>query len=275
MEKKKIFKSAPLPFMGQKRKFLKQFEPALKKYSSTATYVDLFGGSGLLSHTVKSIYPNATVVYNDFDNYRVRLKNIHRTNILLSDLRLILANYPKDKRITGLYKEKVINRLIQEEKSGYLDFITVSSSLLFSMKYAFSIAEFKKETLYNCVRMSNYSASGYLDNIEVVSKCYKELFNQFKHVDNVIFLVDPPYLSTESTSYKGYWKLKDYLDVLQVLDETKYFYFTSNKSSIVELCEWIETKTPMSNPFNGAYTETMTATVNFQSSYTDMMIYKY
>lgn len=101
MEKKKIFKAAPLPFMGQKRKFLKQFEPALKKYSSTATYVDLFGGSGLLSHTVKSLYPNATVIYNDFDNYRLRLENVDRTNKLLSDLRVVLANYPKDKRIIG------------------------------------------------------------------------------------------------------------------------------------------------------------------------------
>lgn len=274
MEKKKIFKSAPLPFMGQKRKFLKQFEPALQKYSPTATYVDLFGGSGLLSHTVKSFYPDATVIYNDFDNYRLRLENADRTNKLLSDLRVVLANYPKDKRIVGEIRDIVIDRLQEEEKSGYLDFITVSSSLLFSMNYAFSIEQFRKETLYNCVRQSNYDTKGYLEGLEVVSTCYKELFLQYKDLDDVVFLVDPPYLSTETNSYKGYWKLKDYLDVLQVLDKTKYFYFTSNKSSIIELCEWIETKTPMSNPFRGAYTETMTATVNYNASYTDIMIYK-
>jgi len=28
--KKKVFTAAPLPFMGQKRKFLKQFKPALE-----------------------------------------------------------------------------------------------------------------------------------------------------------------------------------------------------------------------------------------------------
>ena len=89
---KKIFTTAPLPFMGQKRKFLKQFKPALQNYSPTATYVDLFGGSGLLSHTVKSIYPGAKVVYNDFDNYQERLANIDRTNQLITDLRVIL-NY--------------------------------------------------------------------------------------------------------------------------------------------------------------------------------------
>lgn len=274
MQKKKIFKSAPLPFMGQKRKFLKQFIPALQQYSPTATYVDLFGGSGLLSHTVKAHYPDAKVIYNDFDNYRLRLENVERTNCFLNDLRLILADYPKDKRIEGVVREKVINRLLQEEKSGYLDYITISSSLLFSMKYALSMEQFKKETLYNCVRQSNYNAAGYLEGIEVVSKCYKELFAMYKDCRNVVFLVDPPYLSTETCTYTGYWKLKDYLDVLQVLDSTKYFYFTSNKSSIIELCEWIETKTPMSNPFNGAHTQTMTATVNYSASYTDIMIYK-
>jgi adenine-specific DNA methylase len=60
--------------MGQKRKFLKPFKPALERYPADATYVDLFGGSGLLSYTVKQLYPNATVIYNDYDNYRERIQ---------------------------------------------------------------------------------------------------------------------------------------------------------------------------------------------------------
>lgn len=272
--KKKIFTTAPLPFMGQKRKFLKQFKPALENYSPTATYVDMFGGSGLLSHTVKSIYPEAKVIYNDFDNYRERLENIDKTNEVLTDLRLLLKDYPKDSRITRVVRDEVIERIRVAEKQGYVDYITLSSSILFSMKYVLAFEQLEKETLYNCVRQSNYDASGYLDGLEVVSMCYKELFNEYKDLPNVVFLVDPPYLSTEAGTYKSYWKLKDYLDVLQVLDGTKYFYFTSNKSSIIELCEWIETKTPMSNPFTGATTATMNATVNYNSSYTDIMIYK-
>lgn len=272
--KKRIYTSAPLPFMGQKRKFLKQFKPALQRYSPTATYVDLFGGSGLLSHTVKAIYPEAKVIYNDFDNYRQRLENIDKTNQLISDLRVILKDYPKDKRITGGIREQVISRIYTEEKKGYIDYITLSSSVLFSMKYALSFEQMEKETLYNCVRQSDYDAKGYLDGLEVVSQCYKELFAMYKDLPNVVFLVDPPYLSTDAGTYKSYWKLRDYLDVLQVLDGTRYFYFTSNKSSIIELCEWIETKTPMSNPFNGATTATMNATINFNASYTDIMLYK-
>jgi hypothetical protein len=272
--KKKIFTTAPLPFMGQKRKFLKQFKPALENYSSTATYVDLFGGSGLLSHTIKAIYPNANVIYNDFDNYRERLGNIDKTNQLINDLRFILKDYLKDSRIIGSTRDLIIERIRKEDKAGYVDYITLSSSILFSMKYALSFDEMEKETLYNCVRQSAYDATGYLDGLEVVSLCYKDLFSKYKDLPNVVFLVDPPYLSTEAGTYKSYWKLRDYLDVLQVLDGTKYFYFTSNKSSIIELCEWIETKTPMSNPFTGSTTATMNATVSYSSSYTDIMIYK-
>lgn len=272
--KKKKFSAAPLPFMGQKRKFLKQFKPALTNFPSDATYVDLFGGSGILSHNVKAIYPNAKVIYNDFDNYRERILNIYKTNQLISDLRLILKDYPKDKRIIGTVRYNLIERIREDEAKGYVDYITISSSILFSMKYALSFEQLEKETLYNCIRQSDYNADGYLDGLIVVSECYKKLFAKYKNLPNVIFLVDPPYLSTDVSTYKGYWKLKDYLDVLEVLNGTKYFYFTSNKSSIIELCEWIETKTPMSNPFIGSTTATMNATVNYNSSYTDIMLYK-
>ena len=273
--KKKIFTTAPLPFMGQKRKFLKQFKPALAQYSDTATYVDLFGGSGLLSHTVKSVYPNAKVIYNDFDNYRERLENIDKTNQLIADLRVILKDVEDNKRITGDYRTAVISRVLQEQKTGYVDYITLSSSILFSMKYVLTFEALEKETLYNTVRQSLFSADGYLDGLEVVHADYKDLFAKYKDLPNVVFLVDPPYLSTDVSTYKNCWKIKDYLEVLEVLKDTRYFYFTSNKSSIIELCEWIETKTPMSNPFTGASIETMNATVTYQSSYTDIMLYKY
>lgn len=274
MLKKKIFTTAPLPFQGQKRKFLKQFKPALLQYSENATYVDLFGGSGLLSYTVKSIYPNARVIYNDFDNYRERLQNIDKTNQLIADIRIIIKDVEDNKRITGKYRDAVLERVAHECKNGYVDFITLSSSILFSMKYVLSFEALEKETLYNTIRQSAYDADGYLDGIEVVTIDYKQLFAKYKDLANVVFLVDPPYLSTDSGTYKNHWKLKDYLDVLQVLDGTNYFYFTSNKSSIIELCEWIETKTPMSNPFTGASTETMNASVTYSASYTDIMLFK-
>ncbi len=274
MKIKKVFTTAPLPFVGQKRKFLKQFKPALQAYSPTATYIDLFGGSGLLSHTTKAMYPNATVVYNDYDNYRERLANISKTNALLADLRLILKDALDNKRIVGITQTRVLERLEQANNEGYVDWLTISCSLLFSMKYVLNFEDMKKQALYNTIKQTDYDATGYLEGLKVVSKDYKTLFNEYKHLPNVVFLVDPPYLSTDVSTYKNCWQMKDYLDVLQVLEGTNYFYFTSNKSSIIELCEWIETRTVTKNPFANAKIETMNASINFISSYTDIMLYK-
>lgn len=132
----KQYSQAPLPFMGQKRMFAAEFRRILKQFDDTAVFVDLFGGSGLLSHIAKREKPNATVIYNDYDNYRKRLENIPQTNVLLSDLRKITAACTcKKKAIPAEIKKIILQRVLKEEQYGFVDYITLSSSLLFSMKY--------------------------------------------------------------------------------------------------------------------------------------------
>lgn len=268
------YTQAPLPFQGQKRRFLKEFKAALNQFSPTATYVDLFGGSGLLSHTVKQHYPHAKVIYNDFDGYSARLENVDNTNAIIADLRKITADLPDSKRVPDDYKKQILDRINAEE--GFVDCITISSSLLFSMKYVTEKENFAKETLYNNVKQSNYKVDGYLDGVDRVKKDYRELFNEYQGKENVVFLLDPPYLSTDVSTYSkaDYWKLTDYLNVLKCLNATNYFYFTSNKSQIVELCDWMETNGNYQNPFAGSTTKTVSGTVNYSSSYQDIMIFK-
>ena len=267
------FTQSPLPFQGQKRKFTKEFAIAREKYPDNAIYVDLFGGSGLLSHTVKSVYPDARVVYNDFDGFAKRIEAIQVTNKLLAQFRAILSNYPRNTRIVGIHRKRIMDVLKKANEDGFVDWITISSSLLFAMNYCTSFADFEKETLYSKVRMSDYDAAGYLDGVEVVCADYRELFAQYKNADKVVFLVDPPYLSTDTATYgsNGYWKLKDYLDVLQVIHDRDYFYFTSNKSQIVELCEWISSVSTTANPFENAFKTEVTTTTSPSSGYVDIM----
>ena len=212
-------------------------------------FVDLFGGSGLLSHITKCVRPDTTVVYNDFDNYRRRLANIPATNMLLSDLRRIAEGEPKNKRIAGEVRDKMLARIEREEKEhGYVDYITISASLLFAMKYVVSLEEMKKEAIYNRIRRADYSeAEDYLKGVMVTCKDYKEVFKCYKDIPGVVFLVDPPYLSTEVGTYRMSWRLADYLDVLTVLKGHSFVYFTSNKASILELCDWMDR-----NPFVGS-----------------------
>ena len=273
---RKQYLSAPLPFVGQKRMFAREFIHVLKRYPDDAVFVDLFGGSGLLSHITKYQKPGATVVYNDFDNYRQRLENIPRTNVLLDKIRAVVASVPRRKFLPKKTKETILRLIEQEEhRYGYVDYITLSSSLLFSMKYATNLEELRKETFYNTVRKCDYNPClDYLDGLEIVSCDYKELFNKYKDMPDVVFLIDPPYLSTEVGTYTMNWGLSDYLDVLQTLVGTNYIYFTSNKSSIIELCDWIGKNNALGNPFIGSEKVEFNAHMNYNSSYTDIMLYK-
>lgn len=273
MKHMKIYNQSPLPFQGQKRNFVKAFREGLKDFDQNHTFVDLFGGSGLLSHTVKTVYPSARVVYNDYDNFLQRLNSIESTNKLLDRLRIALAGYPRKQQISGQLRSDILSIVKEADASGYVDYITLSSNLLFSMNFAADFQSLSKETLYNKVRLSNYEAPNYLLGVDIVRKDYKAVFNEFKSINKVVFLVDPPYLSTDTATYSSnsYWKLKDYLDVLQVLVNQNYFYFTSNKSQIVELCEWISTVSATANPFANAKRNAHVTSTSYNSGYVDIM----
>jgi site-specific DNA-adenine methylase len=143
------------------------------------------------------------------------------------------------------------------------------------MNYALDYATLEKQTMYNVVRLNDYQpAPEYLEGIEVVKMDYRQLFDRWKHVSGVVFFIDPPYLSTDCGTYGNYWKLANYLDVLQCLKGTNYFYFTSNKSSILELTDWLEKNLGGENPFSGSTKVEMNARMNHNAGYTDIMLYK-
>ena len=251
----------------------------LKTKQKVDIIVDLFGGSGLLSHTAKRIFPEAKVVYNDFDNYSLRLENISKTNKLLADLRGLLNGVPDQSKVDDVRRAMIIERVEIEAKTGYVDYVTLSSSILFSAEYVTNFEELRKATMYNKIRTSDYdvNASDYLAGIDIVRSDYKELYNLYKDLPNVLFLVDPPYLSTDTKTYQSdkYWKLRDYLDVLNVLVGSNYFFFTSNKSSLIELCEWFADNRNFENPFKNSVLNTQNITLNKTAGYKDMMLYKF
>ncbi|MBE6298702.1 MAG: DNA adenine methylase [Bacteroidales bacterium] len=271
---KKVYNSAPLPFMGQKRRFVKDFKKVLKSTSGITTIVDLFGGSGLLSHVAKSVLPHIRVVYNDYDGYSERINNIATTNKIIAKIRQLLKSVPTDKKVPENIRVEILKLLEAYDKAGYVDYLTIGSSILFSGKWVNSLAELSKQTMYNCCRTTDYCADGYLEGLEIVCKDYKELFKEYRDNKEVLFLVDPPYLSTEVGAYKCYWKLSDYLDVLNVIEKSKYIYFTSNKSQVIELCQWIAKNPDFGDPFNGAEIHTQTSNINYQSGYVDIMLVK-
>lgn len=69
------------------------------------------------------------------------------------------------------------------------------------------------------------------------------------------------------------WGLSDYLDVIASLAGQRYIYFTSSKSSIVELCERLGRNAGVGNIFAEAIRSDVAATVNYSARYSDIMLY--
>lgn len=272
-----LYNSAPLPFQGQKRQFLREFRKAVLQFDQATTFIDLFGGSGLLSQNIKCIRPDVRVIYNDYDDYSTRIANIPRTNGVLRDIRMIVDGCPtgRNKPFSPTVKETILDAIRKHEKTGYVDYITLSASLLFSGKRATGYEELSKENFYNGLKHDDYpQPTGYLDGVEILRDDYRTIYEQYKNVPGVVFVLDPPYLSTDVGSYRNYWKLSDYLDVLVILRDSNYIYFTSEKSNIIELCAWIEANPYIGNPFAGAVRKERQVAVNYNSGYKDMMFYK-
>lgn len=245
----KKYTRAPLPFQGQKRFFLRDFAKVVSLYPEDATFVDLFGGSGLLSHMAKYARPTSRVIYNDFDNYAERLAAIPETNRLRAEISDILKDCQPKKRIPEEQRSQILEIIKREEDAGnFVDYKTLSATILFSSNFATDYTDLSKQKFYNRHNPSPLSAEGYLEGVERVSEDYRTLAAKFADDKTAVFICDPPYLSTDCTSYKSYWKLTDYLDVVSLFENRHFIYFTSDKSQIVELFSALE-KFGTRNPF--------------------------
>lgn len=267
------YKCAPLPFMGQKRYFLRDFTEVLKTVEGEVdTVVDLFGGSGLLSHTAKNVLPGCRVVYNDFDRYVDRLAAVDTTNEILTLIKERLTGLKANQRLSPQERADVLAIVEDYTRRGFVDILTIGRSVLFSGKWVTTFEELTKHTMYNRVRPGLYECEGYLDGLEVEHMDYRDLFEREAGNSRALFVLDPPYLTTECGMYENYWKLTDYLDVLRLLNGTKWVYFTSDKSQIVELCKWLADIYGEAAPMYGATVKQRTNHLNYQAKFNDMMI---
>lgn len=252
------YTTAPLPFAGQKRRWLKQIEPIIRSLPSNTTFVDVFGGSGLVSRLCKDIHPTARVIYNDYDNYSERLRHIKETEQLRQEIVSILAPIKRNARVPDEYKTLVL-RAIQahEKRCQYVDWVTLSGWLLFTNNFAYSIADLEATGLYaspSRTALSDADASErYLRGLEIVSVDYRELLSAHKDASNTILILDPPYLSTKCYGYKGdSWSCDDYLDLLTMMPTTNYLYFSSAKFDFVPFLYRTSATWGYKHPFIGA-----------------------
>lgn len=275
------YTQAPLPFTGQKRRFLNHFKTLLKQHIPNDgdgwIIVDAFGGSGLLAHTAKQVLPKARVIYNDFDGYAERLQNINDTNKLRTIIADLLAHYPRNQKLPETLKKAVQATL--NSFGGYIDLDCVASWILFSGQQTTDLNDLiYNHTYFNHVRLSDYpSADGYLDGVEVVSKSYHELLPEFQDNSKALLVLDPPYVSTAQGAYRkaGYFGMVEFLRLMRLV-RPPFVFFSSTRSELLDYLDLIVNEKAEGWQNLQDYQKiSVHITMNKTAYYEDNMIYKF
>lgn len=275
------YTQAPLPFTGQKRRFLNHFKTLLKQHIPNDgdgwTIVDAFGGSGLLAHTAKQVLPKARVIYNDFDGYTERLKNINDTNQLRKIIFDLTRDYLLKQKLPETLKKTIQTTL--QTFGGYIDLDCVASWILFSSRQPTDLNDLiYNHTYFNNVRLSDYpSADDYLDGVEVVSKSYHELLPEFQDNSKALLVLDPPYVSTAQGAYRkaGYFGMVEFLRLMRLV-RPPFVFFSSTRSELLDYLDLIVNEKAEGWQNLQDYQKiSVHITMNKTAHYEDNMIYKF
>lgn len=274
------FKAAPLPFVGQKRGFIRPFgELLLANIANDGqgfTIVDVFGGSGLLAHTAKHLLPRATVIYNDFDNYTERLAHIDDTNRLRRLLFSLLENEPRSKALSDTARKKAADLITHFD--GFVDVQTLAGWLLFSGCQVSNLSEFLGERWYNRIKKSDYAeATGYLDGLIITNQDYLTTLKTYKDTPNCVLLLDPPYLCSSQGAYAkaDYFGLTQFLILMHYV-RPPYVFFSSTRSELLSFMAYLQVYDDKAWQRLGGFDNIcIKASVNYNSVYEDNMLFKF
>ena len=250
-----------IPFVGNKSLYYKYINEILDNLINHDDYIfiDCFGGSGVLSLMCRDFYINKhktipTIIYNDFDNYCSRIEYIPRLNKLMNEFNNIIQDkYNKKSRINEDDKKRIDSLITNDDNA-----ITLSNYLLYMFHKADTIDELKNSPCYynrlikrNLPYTPTYE---YFHNITIEHLDYKELINKYEEIakeynKTLILILDPPYISTDSSRYKSslYNNITQLTDILQLLLNHHYIYFESEKSNVIDIIEFMNklTKYPI------------------------------
>ena len=242
----------PLPFQGNRAPQKTQFMNLLKKLKdgNNKVFVDLFGGSFYLSYLIHLTFPDAKIICNDFDDYKSRLDHITETLALIKQIQDIVKE-EKLKKIEAETKTKIDD--ILKNHQGFLDLTTLANNLIFSSYSIQNLDNFLKHDYWNLLTKCNYQpdVSDYLNGIEITKADWFDVFNQYKDLDNVIFIADPPSLNSGlSKNPKVNWTLLDSLKALDVLKSKSFLFYCSNKPGTIDIINYIKQNGTVFTPFN-------------------------
>ena len=248
MKSKTVLKKPPLPFNGNKKNWFKYFQQAFKddlfNIKDNTIIIDLFGGSGILSHWFAHQYPHNKIIYNDYDNYMsiYTSDNINKLNELLNKIRNIIIS-KGIKKAEKIDDTTEIFELIKQYYQNYEENYKISNLLTANLCYNNGKLHIKTQ-LFNKVIKENYEYNeNYIinqKNIQIIHEDYKNVIEQFKDNNNIFYILDPPYLATEKCYYNDFWGIDNNIDVIRLLMFNKCIIFESDKSQILSLLKLLK-----------------------------------
>lgn len=249
-----MYSKPPFPFNGNKRNWIKPLQQQFRdiRFNEDVIIVDLFGGSGILSHLFANLYPNNKIIYNDYDHYLdlFNWKNELNEMIVWSNNFFNEKHYKKHQKISEEDTKTIKAKFVELFGENYME----NKKLLNVLTSNFCFRSHDNlENMYFNVRKTPFLTEAQtidtyiLPNIEVVHEDYKDLINSLKDKP-CFYILDPPYLMTSKAHYENekFWGLDNTIDIFELCLKNKCILFESDRSGILSMIEMIKRFSPIS-----------------------------
>ena len=221
---------SPIFYMGNKYKLLRQLIPLFP--TECNTFLDLFGGSGVVSMNYKGKY---RTIYNEFNHNIVELVKMFKNN----DIEKLDDYFNSKIKEFNIFSTGEDFRKNMDLQKGYYDFRDYYNKsenkdvrdLYLLICYSINhLIRFNKKNEFNasCGSKQRYikgkiiNMNKHFNNVEIHSKnCFDIDFYKFKEGDFIY--CDPPYLNTEAVYNEkrafGGWSIDDDYNLFNILEE--------------------------------------------------------
>lgn len=227
----KTYTRPPLPFQGNKYRWYRPIIDLAKRLPRGATVVDVFGGSGFLSHVIKQARPDCRVIWNDYDDYMWRLHHIPETNVQIQEGLRILSGYPTLTRVVGEFGRELRDYFSAIDSQGRQDWLTISSRFAYPLDYWHTWDGGEGKLLYSHDTSDNsfipYSAAGYLAGVVRVREDWHTLCARVPA--NAVLILDPPYPDTDTGGYLSGAAKNENIELLHMCGERPKAFFSTRK----------------------------------------------
>ena len=238
-----MFKRPPLQFVGNKYRSRDMFIEQLEKFKNEDyIFIDLFGGSGYLSHITKKVHPENLVIYNDYDGYKDRVEKVQMTDTIISEIKgkFDAAGVTYGQKASRELSDEIALMLkAKEERGEYVDWMTLSSQLCYTNWICKSYDTMKGHHLHNKLHTRDIKTEGYFDGLNIVKDEWINIWNKYRENENVVWILDPPYPLCAQTQYIGGILMREVLAIIDIMFTAKHvIYFCSDTSGIEDIILW-------------------------------------